>query len=834
MATRRVTVLRLFIILFVLTLPTGAQDSFQDVIELSVEVGFDSFFRPGLWTPVRVELKNNGESLLGRLVIRPETSGTVVGNAFSAAIDLPSGAQKSATVNIKARSFPDNIRVELIDDEGNVRVTREAALFDVQPFDQLVAVVSGPNALAPNLAGLHIGGSKAEQALWTAHEIPQDAQSLAALDIMLLIDIDSENLSAEQQLALRRWLQAGGHLIVAGGPSAQRSTRGLIDILPMRPEGSRALDDMSAFARFSGDNHSQLSERGIIVTGALHEDAQVLVEQEGIPLLMRRKIGAGAVDMLAADISLEPLAGWPGINQLWLKILATREPHPTWVDGFARPEWGAEAVANLPGVDLLPPIQALCIFLALYIILIGPLNFFILSRINRSGWGWFTIPIVIIVFTGVAWSVGFSLRGGEIIVSRLSVVQSYADVAEAQVDQYFGLLSPRRATYSLEVPRDHFLAVAGATTPSSIFASNTIQTATEISQGATFAARDFTIDGGIFANFSLNGFVPRPAINGSFTLEFQIHESGRMVSTYQGAISNRSDITLRDAVILGPELYFALEDDFAPGDIVTLDGESLRASVGNFAAQPNPLELHLSPLAMGLSPFAGTDQNVSMKQIQGGRFLRSRAFLSAQSAAQRQAAREQSFLASFMVDQYESTARGTRLYLAGWSDSWPRDFEISGASWGSIDTTLYLVELEVDINPPSQRATLTSEHFSWFALSRDDVSHQGTEDFNLYEGQAVEFLLHPLPGLAMDKVERLFVEVDRGGGYAQSLDIELYNWASDAYDVFGFRDGDELEFDAPQPYIGVGNLVRMRLQYGQGIGTARIREIRIEQTGYYD
>lgn len=834
MATRYVTALRLFILFAILTLPTGAQDSFQDVIEMSVEVGFDSFFRPGFWTPVRVELVNNGESLLGRLVIRPETSGIVVGNAFSTAIDLPSGAQKSATINIQARSFPDDIRIELIDDAGNVRATREASLFDVQPYDQLVAVVSGPNSTVPNLAGLHIGGSKAEQVLWVAHEIPADAQSLLALDIMLLIDVDSENLSAGQQLALRRWLLSGGHLIVAGGPSAQRSTRGLIDILPMRPEGSRSLEDMSAYARFSGDSRSRLNERSIIVTGAIHEDAQVLVQQDDMPLLLRRTIGAGVVDMLAADVTLEPLAGWPGLNQLWLKILATREPHPTWVDGFTRPEWGAEAVANLPGVNLLPPIQTLCIFLALYIILIGPLNFFILSRINRNGWGWFTIPIVIIVFTGIAWSVGFNLRGGEIIVSRLSVVQSFTDAAEAQVNQFVGLLSPRRATYSLEVPRDRFLAVAGATTPSSIFASNTIQTATEISQGATFAARDFTIDGGIFANFSLNGFVPRPDIDGSFTLEFEIQESGRMVGAYQGLINNRSQFILRDAVILGPQLYFPLEDDFAPGDIVTLDGEDLRASIASYPAQPNPLEQHLSPLAMGLSPFAGTDQNVSMKQIQGNRFLRSRAFLSAQSVAQRQAAREQSFLASFMVDQYQSTARGTGLYLAGWSDSWPSDLDISGASWGSIDTTLHLIELEVDINPPGQRATLTSEHFSWFALSRDDLSHQGTENFNLYEGQAVEFLFHPLPGLLMDEVERLFVEVDRGGGYAQSLDIELYNWITDAYDKFGFRDGDELEFDAPQPYIGQNNMVRIRLQYGQGIGTARVREIRIEQTGNYD
>ena len=98
----------------------------------------------------------------------------------------------------------------------------------------------------------------------------------------------------------------------------------------------------------------------------------------------------------------------------------------------------------------------------------------------------------------------------------------------------------------------------------------------------------------------------------------------------------------------------------------------------------------------------------------------------------------------------------------------------------------------------------------------------------------MEFLFNPLPGLVMDNVDHMFVEVDRGGGYAQSLDIELFNWISDEYDEFNYRDGDELELANPHPYLGADNMVQIRLQFDQGIGTARVRQIRIEQTGAYD
>jgi hypothetical protein len=813
-------------------LSVAAQDNFHDVIEMSVEVGFDSFFRAEEWTPVRVALKNNGESVLGRLVIRPATSGTVVGNAFSAPIDLPSGAAKAATLNIQARTWPDQVRVELLDNDDVVRVSREADLIDLASQNQLYAVVTGPNTAPPNLSGVHIGGYRAEQALWGAHEIPENGYSLGSLDMMLLINIDSDSLSSGQRRALEHWVEGGGHLIVSGGPSALITAPGLAGLLPMTPAGSQSLDDLAALAQFIGDQ-SPLSQRAVIAVGLPHEDAQTLVEQDGVPLLLRREVGAGLVDYLAADPTLEPLASWAGLDELWLKLLATRAPHPTWRDGFTRPEWGADAVANLPGVDLLPPMQTLCLFLAAYIGLIGPLNYFVLSRLRRNGWGWFTIPIVIICFTGIAWTVGFSLRGAEIIVSRTTVVQTYSDREEAQVEQYVGLLSPRRATYSLALPEGRYLAVAGATAPSSIFASNTIQTSTEISQGATFSARDFTIDGGIFANFSASGRVPRPDIGGAFTLSFDILESGRMRGAYQGLISNESEITLRDAVILGPGFAFPLESDFAPGDIVTLSREQLRSDVADPPPQPNPLELVGSGQLLAQSPFSGSGRSITIKNIQGGRYLRTRAFLRVESAAERQAAREQSFLASFAVDQFATDARGLGLYLAGWSDEWTRDLEISGAGWSAIDTTLYLIELDVERQLPSETATLTSEYFSWLTLDRKGISDNGTDGFSLFEGQGVEFIFHPLPGMAMDEVTRLHIEVDRGGGYAQSLDAQVYNWRSGEYEVFNFRDGDEMDFTSPAVYLGPGKAVRLRLQFDDRAGTARVRKIRIEQTGRY-
>ena len=53
---------------------------------------------------------------------------------------------------------------------------------------------------------------------------------------MLMININSENLSSAQRQAIRRWVQGGGHLIMIGGPSAQASAQALGDLMPLLPE----------------------------------------------------------------------------------------------------------------------------------------------------------------------------------------------------------------------------------------------------------------------------------------------------------------------------------------------------------------------------------------------------------------------------------------------------------------------------------------------------------------------------------------------------------------------------------------------------------------------
>lgn len=830
-------VLIVSILLIGLAIPLQAQDDrLTEIIDLSVSVGYESFFRPGEWFPVRIEVSNNGESLTGRLVIRPGTSGTVVGNAYSTAIDLPAGAQKSATINIQARSFPDQIRVELIDDEGFIRASKEAPLSDIQQQDQLYVLVIGSTTQAIALNTVHIGGFRSESAIWNVDDIPENANSLHSVDMMLLMNIDSLSLTLGQIEAINSWVRDGGQLIVTGGPNWQATAQAFLDILPMTPDDTDALDNLTPLAVYGGDRQSQLDERTIIATGTVKEGAQVLVRNDDdLPLLTRWKVGNGMVDYLVADPTLEPLSSWSNLEGLWMTLVSNRDPLPTWTQGFARPQWGAESVANLPGIDLLPPVQTLCLFLLAYIVLIGPVNYLVLSRLNRNGWGWFTIPLIIIFFTVIAWTVGFNLRGSEIIVSRSTVVQTWADSDTAHMDQFIGILSPRRATYSLQVPEGYFLGVTGSANPAGLFGNSSVQTATEIQQASDFSANDFTVDGGIFANFTVSGEVPKPDISGTISINFIPAENGDLTRDLRGAVRNDSDIILTNAVIVAQNTAYRLDDDFKPGDIVTIEYDDLQSLSSAIPPQPHLFEYNVPLSSLGGTPFDRSQAPPSIGDLLGTDYQRARAYFAAQTIEEKEISRRQAFLASFMVDQFGSAARGNRIYLLGWSDEWTRDIGIEGGDWNPIDTTLYIIELDVTIELPStnETVTVTPDQFTWMSTLRKGLTENSTTDVTLLPDQQLGFRFTPLSELILNEVDTLVINFDRGGGFGLSLELDVYNWDEGEWSRFPLHEGNVLTLTEPAPYLGPDNAVEVRVIYNEGLGTARLRSIRISQTGRF-
>jgi hypothetical protein len=126
-----------------------------------------------------------------------------------------------------------------------------------------------------------------------------------------------------------------------------------------------------------------LDEETILAVGQLREGANVLVEQDGVLLLVEKQIGFGKVFYLAADPNLQPLSGWDGMNKIYDHLLAFKSPKPPWADAAWDSYQANNALATLPELAL-PSYVYVCCWLG--ILLIGPVNYLVLRRINGRNW----------------------------------------------------------------------------------------------------------------------------------------------------------------------------------------------------------------------------------------------------------------------------------------------------------------------------------------------------------------------------------------------------------------------------------------------------------------
>ena len=816
-------------------LAAPAAQTLPGTITLAVEAGFGGHFRENEWLPVIVRASNQGEDVSGRLLVRPETSANAVTNTFSTPITLPSGGQQTVFLYVTARSFATQLRVELIDDSGLVVAAQPATVHAIQQPDGLYVVFTASAVGSVDLTGAHLGDHEAFQANWSVSDLPDRAAALDSVDLMFFSDVDSGIMSTSQRQSLADWIANGGHLIVTGGPNWQGTAAGLSDLLPLQPTGSMTVDTIAPLAEWLSLPETEirsLETQTVISTGTLAPDAQTLVlAADSTPLLARRTFGEGTVDYLAVDPNTQPLRGWGNLPNLWFTLLTTTRATPGWSQGFGNWEQAGQAVEVLPGFDPLPDVLPLCGFLFAYIALIGPINYFLLSRINRREWAWITIPALILVFSIASWVFGINLRGNEATLNRLAVVQAWPDTDRARLDGLIGLLSPRRTQYTLTVEDGQTLRPIPRPQLVGNALTGSAQTSIDIRQAEQFRADQFTIDASFIAGFNLSGMMVKPAVSGSASIADDLTTSGQQI--VQGSIRNDSDTQLNDPVILARGQSLHLGSPLQPGDTasfdLTLPGEGLPS--------PSPYVpgATLPYLASRLS-FATNAAEQSVIDILGSEnydMTLIRRGANAESVDEQTILRQQWFLSALVHDSFQSTGRGDKVYLAGWVDESPLSFELSGASWNAQSVTIYLIELATEVSWPTAVVTIPPERFTWAVRAYNGVSEVAPIDLNMQPGEETVFRFTPLPDAVLDEVTELWIHVSDLNVGAREVPLYLWDWNAETWELYAVtRDG--LSINDHARFLGPQNAVEVRLAADDVGGYMRVGEISIEEVGTFN
>ena len=428
-------------------LPVRAASSIQ--IDARALVG--GRYAVGGWMAISVTLTNDGEPTEGTLAAATESG------AVQRFVEMPAGARKVVMLYIQPEAFQRQITVQYEEPNGTVKAVVETRVLE-QTSSQFAVVGDGAGTLRPQLSVGDEIGLPAPLAL-TLADIPERSEPLEGISALVWAD-DSSALSEAQRRSIERWVANGGQLVIIGGPDWQSRTSGFTEILPL--EGLTAVDAVpqAALAAWSGTDDAAVEE-ATISSGALRDDARALIRAEDETILASmRSVGSGRVILLGSDIATEAHRGWEGSPRLWARLLPTNVALEQFFGGFPPEEAQnamGSALGNLPSLEV-PPAELLLVVIVAYILLIGPISYIILRRMDRRELAWLTAPLLVVIFSACSFGIGNSMKGSEVIINQISLIRSSGAGTSATVESYAGIFSPDRATYDLTVEADALLA----------------------------------------------------------------------------------------------------------------------------------------------------------------------------------------------------------------------------------------------------------------------------------------------------------------------------------------------------------------------------------------
>lgn len=423
----------------------------QSDLSLKLQVGFDSFYKSETWTPVQVEVANPGSANLTAELrfLDDQVSYGAPQVLYTTPLDLPGQSRKQVTLYLPLHSQT-RLAVDLVDTVRNEPLL--TAKQDVVPLNQedyLIGVIASDLSLLNAVGTLTMpGDGRVVVAHLTLEHLPAIIQAWRNLDLLVFNDVDTGGLTPIQRQLLRSWVAAGGQLLIGGGPSAGQTLAAFGDLVPFETVSSQTLPhpltELHELARINN-----LTDRGPYPAAApVNPSGKIRAQAGDQALLVSTTVGQGRVHYLALDLSLAPLDQLLHEPRFLYRVLGQWRPKPPGLTAQINTQQMVDSLALIPG-QTLPTQGSVFLYLMIYVLIIGPVNYFVLSRFQRREWAWFSIPLIIFLFSGYSYFSSFRLRGGEPLLRQLAVVQAEQGAPLAEATTFVGIYSPRRVDYRL-------------------------------------------------------------------------------------------------------------------------------------------------------------------------------------------------------------------------------------------------------------------------------------------------------------------------------------------------------------------------------------------------
>jgi len=759
---------------------------------LFATAGFEGHYRPGSWVQVRVEVNNPGPAFEATVEAVGEDA-----TRYAQPISVAAGGSAIAQLYVPLDWTRNRLPVRLRRG-GTIVAESEANLQPLIPGERLIGVIGASTASERIMAFLKSAltpRGHGQVIELSPGDLPAEALAWDSLDV-LIVSSDLA-LTRAQRTALQTWVEFGGQLLMAGVIPSD-----MAELAPAQILGSTAPSAPSALSLYAPTDPPPGPLR--VLRLLPDTEADVILSQGDLPLIIRSHLGRGSVLVIAFAVS--DLAGWEGRANLWSSLTAAPVNQPPWAGGISGWTSAHQALWTLPDYPL-PSVGLIAGFSLLYAVLAGPVNLALLTRLRRRGWAWATVTGLSVLFSLGAWAIGQTFHGNKVVVHRLAVVQVPPGAMRGRADVLIGVFAPRRGNYSLQtesilirpliIPHSSARSLFPPLIPSTTATSPPLIHQTEIG-----TAPNLRLDVGEFAGFTMAATSPVPPVSGEVQLD--LSDVPRAV----GWVQNDGHAALEDAVLIA-ERGFAPLGSLAPGE------RRAFSVVLEVAAPSTQMTTSASPHETGLTAWStGATQRYAIRYVP----LIERILGTKDYWAQPQVTRRFLLLSALLAEHgsLPPADRPTGISLVGWQADAPVQVKVkSGASRAESDT-LYIYELAAQGPPAGDRMNVPAALMRWQILDPGTVADP--TPYSLYlQNQAVVFRFQPWPAAVPAEVGGLRLHLGPGvfSGQPTPLPaVALRNWRTGAWETLQPLAWGQNEIHDLESYVGPDGVIDAQIAAG--------------------
>lgn len=357
-------------------------------LDVNVQTGIEDIQKAGKALPITYEIKNNGSEFKGAVSINAAFD-VVGGSAITKKLTLKPGESKqvhflldeyaSAEGENKLTIYEgDSKSGEKLSYTGNGEVPSskldegQLAVFSLDFPKKKVDPIKSAVADDEQMVYKNLEGFQA----------PSDPKAYDAISLIMIQSDVLKTWTDEQQRALVGWLYAGGTLYVEGDQFLPK------EIQQYKPmdlrKDSKKLSNKDANKLFRTD---QLKYELTVRNNTLTEKAKPVIGDQETTLIAKKMIGKGAIVQSSFQSETNNQEVVTEIMNKVFDQIATQD-EMMYGNSFSQLGDGTKA---FPAFHF--SIAMLSAIIFLYIVIIGPLLYFVLKRKDKREYAWWIIPI---------------------------------------------------------------------------------------------------------------------------------------------------------------------------------------------------------------------------------------------------------------------------------------------------------------------------------------------------------------------------------------------------------------------------------------------------------